>query len=108
MTTTSYGSWASVTQTEGITLEAGVSEALGDFADDYDIEAVCAGYRAAINEGLPAGVVLAGNEFYGPAYPQDQDWDGELAIKAIVEDVGFWEIAARYDRTANEPQREQQ
>src|SRR5690606_14552492 len=44
-----------------------ITTALGDYADDYDIDAIIADYRDAINERLaPHGITLAGDEFYGP------------------------------------------
>src|SRR5690606_12096627 len=75
-----------------------ITTALGDHADDYDIDAITADYRDAINERLAdQGIVLAGDEFYGP-YPRIEN-AGETIADAI-KDVDFWEIVARHDTTA--------
>jgi hypothetical protein len=90
--TTSYGSWLNQTGTS-LTVEQGVYESLGDFADDYDIDAIASDMRSAVNEALPDGVFLAGDELYGP-------WDGSYAedtIKNAVLSVDFWAIADRHD-----------
>ncbi len=106
-TTTSYGTWNNRVERLAANFEASVYEALGDFAGDYDIDAIKADYRAAINEALPDGVSLNGSEFYGPYYEADRDFvgyphdeDGRLDIKAIVDGVDFAEIAARHDNAA--------
>lgn len=93
MAKTSYGSWNNI-ERSSLTVEDSVAVALGDFAEDYDVDAVVADYRQAINDRLPEGVFLAGDEFYGP-YPR-QDVDLAEAVAA----VDFWGIADRHDRTA--------
>ncbi len=107
-TTTSYGTWNNRVQDGELTVEQSVYVALGDFASDYDLDAVVAGYRAAINEALPSSVSLCGDEFIGPYHAEDADFDGyptdeetgRLDIKTIVEGIDFWAIAAEYDTTA--------
>ena len=75
-----------------------ITTALGDHADDYDIDAITSGYRDAINERLAdQGITLAGDEFYGP-YPRPEN-AGETIADAI-ESVDFWEIVERHDKTA--------
>src|SRR5690606_35747328 len=75
-----------------------ITTALGDYADDYDIEAIIDEYRDAINERLAdQGITLAGDEFYGP-YPRIEN-AGETIADAI-ESVDFWAIVARHDTTA--------
>lgn len=103
-TTTSYGTWAN--HGDGsLTIEDNIAASLGDYARDYDIPAIAADYRRAINSALPDSVSINGDDFYGPAY--DRDWtgypttaDGDLDIKAIIETVDFWDIAADHDKTA--------
>lgn len=113
VTTTSYGTWNNHINDLSDGLAADVVEALGDYATDYDVDAIAADWRAAINAALPDKVTLADDEFIGPAYDQDKDWtgypvqdapasledqlDGDLDIKAIVDGVDFWEIAARHE-----------
>lgn len=106
-TTTSYGTWTNRVEPYTASFEQDVYESLGDYADDYDIEALTAEYRNAINEALPNGVWLTGSEFIGPYYDEDADFGdapvdefGSLDFKAIVDGIDFWEIAARHDKTA--------
>jgi hypothetical protein len=95
MTTTAYGSFAlhcpdaSTTRT----LHDYVATALGDHADDYDIDALADAYRDAVNRELePTGVALRGDEFYGP-HPVV-----EVDFAAAFEAVDFWSLAAEHDR----------
>lgn len=75
-----------------------ITTALGDYADDYDIDAITADYRDAINERLAdQGITLAGDEFYGP-HPRPEN-AGETIADAI-KDVDFWTIVERHDKTA--------
>jgi hypothetical protein len=104
-TTTSYGTWNDRVEPHSANFSTSVYEALGDFADDYDTDAIEADYRNAINEALPDGVSLCGDEFIGPAY--DADFDGyptdeygRLDIRTIVESVDFWEIVSKHDTSA--------
>jgi hypothetical protein len=91
-TNRSYGSWVRATGSSAMTLDGEVADALlagVDFSDytDEQIEAVAAAYRAAINEALPEGVSLCGDEFYGPAYQESPD------LAEIVDSVDFWAVA---------------
>jgi hypothetical protein len=99
-TTTSYGTINTMVPDAGTvtSLADYVAGALGDYADDYDIEAITADYRDAINERLAdQGITLAGDEFYGP-YPRPEN-AGETIADAI-KDVDFWTIVERHDKTA--------
>lgn len=56
----------------------------GDFAADYDLDAVAADWNAAINAQLPEGVVMANNgQIF---YPAEFDLD-TIDIKDIVEGI---------------------
>lgn len=105
-TTTSYGTWNNRVEHFALTVEQTVVEALGDYAHEYDVEAIARDYRDAINKALPQGVTLAGDEFIGPHHPNPREFEGYpvddrgvLDIKAIVDTVDFWEIANRHERT---------
>jgi len=103
--TTSYGTWNNRVDPRALTVEQTIYETLGGYADEYDIDAIAADYRAAINEALPEGVALAGDEFIGPYYDKDATWgpelekDGRLDIKAIVGSVDLWAIVAKHETT---------
>jgi hypothetical protein len=106
-TTTSYGTWNNRVEPYAANFATSIYEALGDYADGFDLDAVEAEYKAAINDALPASVNLCGDEFIGPAYAADCDFtgyptdeDGRLDIKAIVDSIDFWEIASRHDTRA--------
>lgn len=106
-TTTSYGTWNNRVEHYSANLATTVVEALGDYGDDYDVDALTAAYRDAINAALPDSVTLAGDEFIGPHRPDADEWDGyptdehgQLDIKAIVDGVDFWEIAEKHDKSA--------
>jgi len=105
MITTSYGTWCTRVDPYSLSVEQSVVEALGDFADEYDVEAIADDYRQAINQALPPGVSLVGNEFIGPAQPSPDQFDGyphdeySVDIRAIVDSVDFWAIAARHEIT---------
>jgi hypothetical protein len=107
-TTTTYGTWNNRVDTYSADFETYVMDAFGsEGADGFDFDAIVADYRDAINDALPASVSLCGSEFVGPYYEADYDFDGyptdddgRLDIKAIVESVDFWEIAAKHDTNA--------
>src|SRR5690606_27970268 len=74
---------------------AGESGVLDDSGEEY---------RNAINAALPAGIALAGSEFFGPAELDPAEWagypvtsDGRLDIAAIVAEVDLGEIVAKFD-----------
>lgn len=87
-----YGTWATL-GAGGRDVETFVETALGDFADDYDVEKVAEAYVTEINDDLPGGVVLRGDTFYGP-------WPiPEGAREQVRRSVGSWdifEIAGRF------------
>ena len=104
VTTTDYGTWCTQVEPYSTSLEQTVAEALGDYVDDYDLDAIANDYSRAINEALPPHMALTGDQFIGPAYEKDQEFDGyptdedgNLDIKAVVEGIDFWEIAARHE-----------
>ena len=106
MITTSYGTWTSRVDPYSLSVEQTVREALGDYADQYDVDAIAADYRQAINQALPEGVSLCGDEFIGPYHSDDATWgpeletEGRLNIRVIVESVDFWGIVAKHEITA--------
>ena len=105
-TTTSYGTWTNRVEQYSADFETYVMEAFGsEGPEGFDFDAIVADYREAINDALPDSVSLCGSEFIGPyesedwaaaGYPTDE-YD-RLDIKAIVETVDFWEIAAKHER----------
>ena len=103
-TTTSYGSWYN-NQGYTLTVEQAIADAISggdsDWIERLDstgaLERIAADYRNAIDEALPAGVHLTGDEFIGPAYEKDHTWDGTLDIREIIEDIDLFAIVERWD-----------
>lgn len=96
-TTTSYGTWVTVTNSPYLTLRQDVEAFTGEYGGDYDVDAIERDYRAAINAALPGGVTLAGEEFYGPVPVDNAATD---AIAPAIDEVDFWAIVQRHDKAA--------
>lgn len=111
-TTTTLGTWTSLVAHYSASVESTVTDYLNGGDADWRerveetgaFERMVADYRQAINDALPHGVALAGDEFYGPYYEADRDFqgyptddDGRLDIAAIVEDIDLGEIVDRHD-----------
>ncbi|MEU3656454.1 hypothetical protein AB0E67_27335 [Streptomyces sp. NPDC032161] len=111
-TTTSYGTWTNRINT----YSAGPDADVLDFVNGGDADwrelleksgalaEITKAYRDAIEEALPARVFLCGEEFIGPAYPDDDEFDGypvdengRLDIAACVEGINLGEIVEWYD-----------
>ena len=112
MPTTTYGHWTTLVDSTTSTLEQAVLEFISGADSDWiaalknsgALEDIIAEYREAINDALPPGVVLSGNEFIGPFEHAQDAWDGypttedgDLDIAAIVESVDLSAIVARHD-----------
>ncbi|MFE4915861.1 hypothetical protein ACFRCX_30620 [Streptomyces sp. NPDC056652] len=102
--TTTYGTWYNFKGHE-LTVAATVAAAVGDYDDDYDLDAIEDDYRDAIQKALPGSVGLAGEDFIGPYYEKDQDFDGYpegefggLDITAIIESVDLMAIVERHEQ----------
>lgn len=111
-TTTSYGTWNNHGDRTNTTLEATVIDYIngGDsewrerIEADGSFDAMISDYRQAINDALPDSVSLNGDEFYGPYYDADKDFDGYptdefggLDIASIIEDIDLGDIVAKND-----------
>lgn len=104
--TTSYGDFYN--HAESLTVEQYCEDAFGsEGPDGFDLDAIVFDFRSAINDALPEGVSLCGNEFYGPYYEDDQYFDdcpmtddGVLDIATIINGIDLWEIIERHDHTA--------
>ena len=75
-------------------LAATAADYAGDFASDYDLDAIAADWNTKINEQLPEGVVMANNGqlFY------DAGFDiASIDIKDIVEGIDLDAIMQAHD-----------
>lgn len=111
-TTRDYGTWNNHGDRYNLSVEASIGDAINGGDADWRermessgaLDRIADDYRDAINDALPRGVALCGNDFYGPAYSEDCDWDGYpvtdtggLDIREIVEGVDLGEIIERHD-----------
>lgn len=112
-TTTSYGTWCNRVNTYSTSPESDVLDYIngGDNAwqelleKSGALEEIQLEYRQAIDAVLPPSISLCGDEFIGPADPEDNEFDGyltgeygDLDFKAMVEDIDLGPIVER-----NEP-----
>ncbi|GAB2695754.1 Aca2/YdiL-like domain-containing protein [Kitasatospora kifunensis] len=104
-TTTPYGSWCNQVDHFSVSVAQSIVEAFGsEGPDGYDIDAIETEYRQAIDAALPPYVSLCGEDFIGPYYEADQDFDGYpqdedggLDIKAIVDAIDLWAIIEKHE-----------
>ncbi|MBD0743617.1 hypothetical protein [Streptomyces sp. CBMA152] len=111
-TTTSYGTWCNRVAQYSTSPDADVADYVGSGDSEWverlqasgALEQMQSDFRAAINAALPPSISLCGDEFIGPAYPEDgefddypSDEDGSLDFKAMVEDIDLAEIVERND-----------
>lgn len=104
-TTTDFGTWNNHGDSSELTLEATVLMAINGGDSEWRermetsgaLEKIAAEYRAAINEALPEGVSLCGDQFYGPYYDEDRAWDGELDISEIIGGIDLFALVSKYD-----------
>ncbi|MGW3956235.1 hypothetical protein ACWEKM_36235 [Streptomyces sp. NPDC004752] len=102
---TSYGTWCNHGDRTNTSVEATVTDYIGGADAEWvervestgAFERMADDYRGAINEALPDGVSLCGDEFYGPYHDEDCSWDGELDIKDLIEGIDLGAIVARHD-----------
>ena len=110
--TTTYGHWTTLVDSTSTTLERTVFEFVSGADSDWlaalknsgALDRIIDEYREAINDALPPGVVLSGDEFVGPFEHAQDAWDGypttedgDLDIGAIVEAIDLSAIVARHD-----------
>lgn len=109
---TSYGTWTNRINTFSTSPDADVLDFINGGDDDWRelleksgaLDEIKSAYRDAIEQALPAGVSLCGDEFIGPAHPEDDEFegypvdeDGRLDFAACVEDIDLAQIVERHD-----------
>lgn len=100
--TTEIGTWATLGPSSStVTIQGTVADAVGEFAADYDIDAIITDYRDAINAAMPEGVSLHGQDYIVGPYRREGWTDEELAeVREAIASVDLWEIVGRHDKTA--------
>lgn len=110
--TTSYGTWSNKVDTYSSGPDGDVMEYISSGGSDWytrlresgAIERIKAEYREAIEKALPPDISLCGNEFIGPARPEEGEFDGyptngfgALDFKAMIGNVDLDSIVERND-----------
>jgi hypothetical protein len=94
MTTTLYSTWVRVFNNSSTSPADDIANYAGDFAGDFDLEAITTEYKNAIEELLDGSMVLVGDEFIADvADPEIPDNWAELLRYALESD----EFRARMD-----------
>jgi hypothetical protein len=111
-TTASYGTWCNRVSQYSTSPDADVLDVINggdaDWRELLDetgaLAEIKAAYRRAIDAKLPPSVALCGDEFIGPAYPDDDEFEGYdtddeggLDIRALLEDIDLSAIVDYYD-----------
>ncbi|MET8585667.1 hypothetical protein ABZX39_33090 [Streptomyces collinus] len=111
-TTTSYGTWCNRVNSFSTSPDSDVNDYIngGDNAwqemleESGALDEIKREYRAAIEAALPPSVSLCGDEFIGPADPDEGEFDdypmdeyGALDFAAIVEEIDLEPIVERND-----------
>ncbi|MFJ3283316.1 hypothetical protein [Streptomyces halstedii] len=111
-TTTSYGTWCNQVNQYSTSPDSDVLDYIngGDNAWQELLEKsgalddIQTAYRAKINDALPPSVSLCGDEFIGPAHPDDDEFEdyptdkhGTFDIAACVEGIDLAPIVEYYD-----------
>jgi len=113
--TTSYGTWCNRVNTYSTSPDAEVLGVINGGDADWRerlettgaLDAMKAAYRTAIDAALPPSISLCGNEFIGPAHPDDDEFDGYptdeagfLDFKTMLADIDLNAIVEKYDPDA--------
>ena len=100
-TVTEYGSLVGfIEDSPGASgLRGYVDRALGDWHEDYDVDALTEAYRKQVAVILARfGLTAAGDRVYGP-YPSTLDGDHLREIQnALIIGADFWVLAEDFDR----------
>jgi hypothetical protein len=111
-TTTSYGTWCNRVAQYSTSPDSDVEDYIGGgdsawierLMESGALDEIKRAFRDAINAALPPSVSLCGDEFIGPAYPDDDEFegyptdeDGFLDFEAMVADISLEEIVDAND-----------
>ncbi|GFH34273.1 hypothetical protein [Streptomyces pacificus] len=111
-TTTVYGTWCSRVSSYSTSPDADVLDYIRGGDTDWRtrldqsgaLAQIQGAYRAAIDAVLPPDISLCGDEFVGPAVPEQGEFDGypvdddgRLDFAAMVEEIDLEPIVERYE-----------
>ncbi|MFF3094187.1 hypothetical protein [Streptomyces cyaneofuscatus] len=105
--TTNYGTWNNHGDSGNLTVEASIVDAINGGDSDWQermessgaLDLIASDYRDAIEDALPAGISIAGNEFIGLHHtdPDYTDEIGDFDIREAIQDVDLWTIIQKHD-----------
>jgi hypothetical protein len=105
--TTGYGSWNNHGDRDNVTIEASIADAVNGAPRDWHermeesgaFDRIAADYRSAIDDALPEGIALSGNEFIGMHHtdPGYTDAVGDFDIAAAIKAINLQAIIERHD-----------
>lgn len=114
MITTGYGTWCNHGDRDNVTVEATIADAVNGGDRDWQERMEAAGafdriaedYRDAINEALPDGIALCGNDFIGLHHtdPNYTDAVGDFDIAEAIKAIDLQAIIMRHDIDEQRPQ----
>lgn len=111
-TTTGYGTWCNRISPFSTSPENDILDYINGGDPDWRermetsgaLDRISAEYRQAIEAALPPGISLCGEEFIGPAHPEDgefdgytDDEDGTVDLRALIEEIDLAAIIDRND-----------
>ncbi|PPS89594.1 hypothetical protein [Streptomyces sp. MH60] len=105
--TTGYGSWVNHGDRDNVSVEASIADAVSGGPRDWlermeesgAFDRIAADYRTAIDEALPRGISISGNEFIGlhQTDPDYTDAIGDFDIAHAICGIDLQEIIERHD-----------
>ncbi|MFJ1647960.1 hypothetical protein [Streptomyces sp. NPDC088258] len=105
--TTSYGTWCNHGDSTNVSVEATIADAINggdsEWRDRMEtsgaLERVASDYRDAIDNALPDGISIAGNEFIGlhRTDPDYTDEIGDFDISEAIQGVDLFAIVQKHD-----------
>ncbi|SDL27368.1 hypothetical protein [Streptomyces indicus] len=105
--TTSYGTWANHGDRRNASVEATILDAINGGDSDWQermetsgaLDRIADDYRDAIDDALPEGISISGNEFIGLHHtdPDYTDAIGDFDIRAAIEDIDLYAIIQKHD-----------
>lgn len=113
MITTGYGSWNNHGDRDNVTIEASIADAVNGAHSDWHermeaagaFDRIAADYRKAIDDALPEGIALSGNEFIGMHHtdPHYTDSVGDFDIAGAIKGIDLQQIIMRHDIDEQRP-----
>lgn len=105
--TTSYGTWVNHGDSGNVSVEATLVDAINGGDSDWQermessgaLARIASDYRDAIEEALPEGISISGNEFIGlhRTDPEYTDEIGDFDIRGAIQGIDVWKIIQKHD-----------